>query len=372
MAKTILGIDLGCDSLKLALCSGGKLKKHVSVSMPQNLIKEGRLVSPETLGELIRSVMKENGINCRNAAVVLPNDVVYLRNVTMPRMTDEQLRYNLPYEFRDYISDELKNYAFDYAMITPLYELLGKKPDEMTKGKKPKKGKKGEPKPAPESEPTPAPEPSASDEAASTSMELMAVAVPLAVIEEYRVAIRKAGLKLVKLAPSVSAYQELLRRAPGEDADKRESCILDLGHQSIRMYMFKGERHMVTRMLEVGLNSLDQVIADSMSVDEHLAHTYLLTHHENCQNSESCRNTYGNIAVELMRALNFYHFSDPTSTLNDVWLCGGGAALTPLREIIAETLDMNIHSASELLPDGDAAGDSHIIAKAVGITMVGD
>jgi len=347
--KTIVGLDIGCDSLKAVVCNGGKVKKHVQVPMPQNLIKEGRAVSPEALGELIRTTLKMNGVSCREAAVVLPNDVVYLRNVTMPRMTAEQLVYNLPFEFRDYITDELKDYAFDYAMITTADELLGKKAK-----------KEGDAKDdAPENE----------EVEASGSMQLLAAAVPLAVIEEYRAALRKAGLKMVKLAPTVSAFRELIYRLPGGETTAREDCVLDLGSQSIRMYMFKGGRHVVTRVLEIGLSALDQVIADALSIDVHLAHTYLLTNHEGCQNAEFCRNTYGNIAVELMRALNFYRFSNPDSHLSDLWICGGGANIPALREAISETMDLTIHDASELVGDVEDAG---AFAQAVGITMTGD
>lgn len=343
--KPVVGLDLGCDSMKLVLCSGGKVKKYFQAPMPQNLMKEGRAVSPEALGELLRSALKVNGFSCRDAALVLPNDVVYLRNVTMPRMTAEQLVYNLPFEFRDYISDEFKDYAFDYAMISTPDELLGKKAEADDK-KDDEEGEFG-----------------------SGAMQLLAVAVPLEVIEEYRMALRKAGLKLAKLAPTVSAFRELIVRQSGGDAPEREDCVLDLGSQSIRMYMFKGGRHVVTRVLEIGLSTIDQVIADALSIDVHLAHTYLLTNHEDCQNAEYCRNTYGNIAVELMRALNFYRFSNPDSRLNDLWVCGGGANIAPLRAAIEETLDLTVHAASELV---DGVEDAGAFAQAVGITMTGD
>ena len=40
-----------------------------------------------------------------------------MRRFEMPLMTEEQLRLNLPYEFHDYIGDEMDKYVFDYAMI---------------------------------------------------------------------------------------------------------------------------------------------------------------------------------------------------------------------------------------------------------------
>lgn len=322
MAKTILGVDVGTDNLKLALVKGSQVRKAVSVPMPKNLVREGRVVSPETMGELIRSTMKENGIHASSAAYVLSNESTFIRNVTMPVMNAEQLRYNIPYEFNDYITDDLKNYVFDYAMVSS---------------------------------------------EAEEGMELMAVAAPVSAIQEAAETLRKAGLKLVKAAPAVSAFISLIR-AQGAQAN-REYCILDLGYQAIRMYMFRGDAHNVTRILEIGLSSLDEVIADAYHVDVHLAHTYLLTNHEDCQNQEFCGNAYSNISVELMRAINFYRFSNPDSQLSDVWLCGGGAAIPPLRQNIADALDMNVHPASELAPGAGGLEDSNSFVQAVGITM---
>ena len=117
MAKTVLGIDVGYDSLKLALVKGRQVKKTAVVPMPNSLIRAGRVVSVETMGDLLRTAMKQNGLRCDKAALALPNETVFIRNVTMPIMTEDQLKYNLPFEFRDYITDELKGYVFDYAMI---------------------------------------------------------------------------------------------------------------------------------------------------------------------------------------------------------------------------------------------------------------
>ena len=62
--------------------------------------------------------------------------ICFLRNVTMPEMTAEQLVYNLPYEFRDYITDELKKYVFDYSWGSGEEMLKGKKLKKASKKKK--------------------------------------------------------------------------------------------------------------------------------------------------------------------------------------------------------------------------------------------
>ncbi len=340
MAKTILGVDIGYDSLKLALVKGRTVRKTAVVPMPKNLIREGRVVSTETMGELLRRTMKEHGLRCSRAAIALPNETVFIRSVTMPLMTTDQLNYNLPFEFRDYITNELKDYYYDYAVET-IREAVSEEPKE-------------------------------GEEPAETGsvMELMAVAAPKSLLEESKELLHRAGLKTVKAAPTVSAYLALIRaNAKKDEPIEQEYCILDLGYQSIRMYMFKGDRHMVTRVLELGLNSLDTVIAENYSVDVHLAHTYLLSNYEECQSKEYCMNAYGTITVELMRALNFYRFSNPDSRLEDIWICGGGACIQPLRQSIQETLDMKIHTAGELIPGDREIEQDYSLIQAIGIAI---
>ena len=347
MAKNVIGIDIGYDSLKLVMANGKQVRKTVTVPMPKQLVREGRVVSPETMAELIRTTMKEAGMRCNRAAIVLPSEIGFVRNIVMPQMTADQLVYNLPYEFRDYITDELKNYTYDYAMISTL--------EEMRSGK------------------VHAGDASAADETGGDKadvMELMAVACPTSYLEEMTDMLRKAGMKLVKAAPAVCSYLALIR---GMDDQYRpeggEYGILDLGYQSIRMHIFKGEMHEVTRVLETGLSTLDNVIADAYNVDPHLAHTYLLTNYDDCQNKDFCTNAFDNISVELMRAINFYRFSNPDSHLDDIWLCGGGAIIQPLRTAMENNLDIRLHPASELIGGGDKIENSRSFVQAIGVVL---
>ncbi|MBR1822473.1 MAG: pilus assembly protein PilM [Clostridia bacterium] len=337
MAKTILGVDIGHDQLKLALVKGNRVLKTASAPMPENLLRQGHIASRETMGELIKSTMKGAGIRAGNAAIVLPSDSVFIKNVEMPLMSIEQLEYNLPFEFNDYITGELREYVFDYAVISD--------PDAV--------GAQGE-----------------GEEAPANTMELMAVGTQRVILEDCKDFLRKAGLRLAITAPAISAYISLIRAQSNFLATiSDEFCVLDLGYESIRMYMFLGDKHVATRVLEMGMSNLDNVLADAYGVDVHLAHTYLMSNFENCQHREECVNAYSNIAVELMRALNFYRFSNPDSALAHMWLCGGGAVIEPLAETIGEMLSIELHPASELVPGGEGVEECNSFAQAIGITM---
>ena len=323
-SKTVLGIDIGYDQLKLALVSDGRVMKTAVTQMPENLFKEGRFISAETMSSMIRQSMKESGMKASQAAVVLPNELVYVKNVDVPMMTEEQLAYNLPFEFNDYITGEVDDYLFDYAVIDRDEE----------------------------------------------NLHLLAVGVEKKVVEEIQLMVRKAGLKLVKTAPALCTYISLIRSQKESLMQvSDEFCILDLGYHAITMYMYKLDQHIATREFDIGLTSLDDILADKYGVDKHLAHTYLMKNFENCLESEECTTFYDNIAVELMRAINFYEFSNQGSSLGDVWVCGGGAANQVLIRTIDETLEAELHPAAELVHDGDKINQCYSFAQAIGVTL---
>ena len=335
MPKAYLGIDIGHDMMKLALVSGGAVKKTVSVSMPVNLFRDGHLTSTEAFGTLLAETMRAEHIRANRGAVVLSGEACYLRTTAMPKMNEEQLAINLPYEFSDYVTGELRDYLFDYAVIPPL-------PDA-----KPEEGEENR-------------------------MPLLVAAVHKDVMEEWRAALRKAGVRLAKAAPAECAYLALIRdyeeRTGRRDQDH---CVIDLGSRAIRMYLFHGPRHMATRVLDVGLAALDQIVAEERGVDVHLAHTYLVNNFEKCQEQESCKSAYDNIAVELMRALNFYRFSNGAGHMDRVFLGGGGAVIKPLRDVIASTLGVEVSAAAELIPGGSDFGTVEDAAQADYVPAIG-
>ena len=318
----VVGIDIGHDRLKLVQISNGKIKKTVVVETPENLVKNGVVVSIETMGEFLRETMKENGINASQAALVLNGERVYVRNVTMPLMNSEQLLYNLPYEFRDYITEELKDYLFDFGMRSVNEE--------------------------------------------ERTMDVFAAAVPKQHIEDDRALLRKAGLKLVKAAPLLSAYRGLIKDYE-KTHETRDYCILNLGYQSIRMDVFHGTEYLTTHVLDTGLSTLDAILSESMGVDEHIAHTYLLTNYKDCQDSDECKNAFVNMAVELMRTMNFLRYSMQDVNLDEIWVCGGGAEIENLRNAIAEQLDTPVYRAWEkFMPEvNNKEGDSLLHAMGI-------
>lgn len=333
MGTIRIGFDIGTSDLKVVQRDGSGNIRHLAAEiMPDNLVREGQIVSFEAMSDFVREIGKKHRLSGRDCGIILPAGLTYLRRLTMPAMTVDQLKFNLPYEFRDYITMEKDKYFYDYAVN----EILT--------------GEDGQPK----------------------EMDLTAAAVSKETISEYAAMFRRAGFRLKAAAPVECAYSNLLRaheqRNPEEKG--REYCILDLGYSSTRIYIFTGSRFETTRIIEIGCGTVDSAIADTFHVDEHVARTYKDSNHEGAQELETARSVYNHIAVEIMKAINFYGFNNRESNLEHAYYCGGGSKIAPLIRTIGETVHLELHKIEELMPPVEEnAEESALCAAALGITL---
>lgn len=332
MTNTCLGIDIGKTQLKLVLMKDEKILKYATVQMPEGLYKDGQIISIESMGELLRNAMEEHKLRAKDAAIILPSRECYLKNTTMPEMTREQMMYNIPYEFRDFITDEVKDYAFDYVEY----------------------GK------------------------SEQGTDILAIAASIKVISDMRLAVRKAGLRLKMVTHEILACEALLYRYLRDScdlSDDKEYVILDVGSSASRLMIFKGHNHQITRTVDLGMDRVEEYIADAYNIDIHLAHTWLLTNHEDCVHSEACQEAFSRISIEIMRALNFYRFSNPDSNIEEIMVCGSNEATEAVKASLRENIDAEIIDASCMLNDFMEAGKetiSSVYLQAIGVALSGN
>lgn len=88
--KNCLGIEIGHYRVKIAYMEHGELQTYVS----ERLETENQ-TDMKVYAELIKDVLKENNIRCKNAVFVLRQDDTYVKRCSVPLMTVDQLKLNL-------------------------------------------------------------------------------------------------------------------------------------------------------------------------------------------------------------------------------------------------------------------------------------
>ena len=327
MGKTFTGVDIGDSSIKLAVCDGNVVSQVAIEALPDGLMVDGRVVSHDAMADFIKSVVKSKGGVPKDAAFVVPASDSLFRRLSLPAMTEKELQLNLPYEFRDYISQGKDRYVYDYAMLS-----MQDGPDGKPEG-----------------------------------MDLLAVAAPKQSIADYTEMFRRAGLHLRVALPEQVAYQNLIGGNPNALAN---CCVIDFSHHVTKLHFFLDGAYDVARVIEIGGIDVDRAIAHAHGVDEHVAEQYKRSNFEDSQHSDAARNVYQSIAVEIGRALNFYGFNNPNTTVEVAYCCGGGSLLSPLVDAVAEHADIRVASIVDILPSVRISADEAIrCPAAIGATM---
>lgn len=165
MAAKMLGIDIGTDSVKMAYVKGRRVACFVEAPLPDNAVKNGRIISFNALADVIRTMRRENRIRCKRASVsIAATNNIVVRRITMPKMTEDQLMVNMPYELHDFLNSDIKDYLFDYSLIS-----MNEK-----------------------------------------DMTIMACAIGKSTVTNFRIMAKIAGIKIEKIVPDVIALQAIL------------------------------------------------------------------------------------------------------------------------------------------------------------------
>lgn len=316
MSRSILGIDFGSAALKLAVWNGEKLCRLVEEPMPEQMLRDGVVTSPEAMADFLKRVLREQRISVRRAAVLLPASRVFVQISELPLMTQSQLKLNLPYEFRDFISENRENYFYDYAVLDTALD------------------EKGEPK----------------------GLRLLAAAVSKDLVRDYANLCRWAGLKLVTAIPVEMAYSNLLRRFSPEGP--KEICLVDCGHRGQRVFFYSHNNFETVREDEQGGAGLDAILADLLDCDVHIARVHKEGNAEDELGLPEVRGYVQEILRDAQRAVNFYHFSNPERQLELGYYCGGSGRIPYLREELENMTGLRMLPITELLgetPDADKA-----------------
>ena len=328
MAGTQLGFDIGSNSMKVAVCRGNAVQVE-QVRLPENLVDEGgNITLPHAFSQFLKQTKKDLKLPRGKASLVLPPNQVICRLVTMPKMTTDQLIMNLPYEFTDFVQGAADQYFCDYALCTPTEEELG-----------------------------------GGEENVEPVVPMMAAASAKQTLAEYVSIFARAGIRLKTILPQEMALINLVKvmQAGGME----EFCFVDLGQMATRITVVWRDRVQATRQIALGGRNLDLAVAELFGVDPFLANTYKYGNYQGVQASPALNEVCDRIAVEILKVINFYQFTYRSSTLEGVYLVGGGAAMPYLRTAIESTVGMTLLSPEDFLPGtGEWAADGIFAAGA--------
>lgn len=297
--KDLLGIDIGSSEIKLVTKN-----KCVISKTPDNCVEGDELIAFDGMADILKTLIKENGLKAKNAALILPDSICYINRIKMPYMNIKQLNVNLPYEFKDVVGKNKDAYLYDYAYVSTIYD----------------------------------------DEKKPVELELVISCVLKTIIEKYQEMLKKAGLKLTKAMPRQMALSNILLNNNILD----NIALIDLGFSFTRIDFFKDGFYDGTRILENGIKDMNNMASAALYCDKHISLQYLIDNKDDILNSKAFNDYYDELALKINRAINYYSYANQTNTLNNVYLYGGALHFDKLHEVLNRELNINTFDIDKL------------------------
>lgn len=203
--KKCLGIEISRSCVKIAYMERGVLKNYISERVEADMLPDMRLYA-----EFLQETLKTHGIRCKHVVFVLRQDDVYVGRFQLPLMTVEQLKLNLPYEFQDYVGDEMEEYQFDYGVL----------------------------------------------ERTDKELDILAAACRKSLCQHFEKLAKMAGLRLTGLVPAVIGMQRILEQVSGDE--KKDYAVAELGEENICIQFFRRCVYDTTHTMKVEYRDMEQ------------------------------------------------------------------------------------------------------------------
>jgi len=222
--EKLVGVDIGSRVLKVVQAESGRapgtwqISRAASCPTPADAVRDGIVMDLPAVGEALRGLLKEAGIDANAAVSAISGASVIVRHVKMPKMTEALLRRSVRFEAAKHISSSV-----DDSMIE--FEILGPIPGEDDK------------------------------------MSVMLVAAPNAMVESRLAALALAGLESAAVDIEAFALQRaLLDLSPTRPGEGETLALLDIGAATTDVNIVTNGSFALTRSIPIAGDSFTQAL----------------------------------------------------------------------------------------------------------------
>lgn len=304
--KSTVGLDIGSGFIKVAVVdhSGAEPElTHVShTPLIADAIVEGEVMDPQIVVETVRSLMDSSGVKPKKLISSVGGRDVMVKKIQMDRMKEADAREVIRWEAEQYVPFDMENVQLDFQILDPLDDGL--------------------------------------------QMAVLLVAAKREVVDQRVGLLRDAGL-----APNVVDVDSFALHNAFEynypEAMEGVVALVNVGHEIATVNVLQDGSLVLTRDVPFGSRRLreDMRRMHGLTVEE--ADAVLQGRSERAAEFEDLlRQGAEDLAVGVERALAF--LGGDTAAPGRVYVCGGGARIPGLVDVLASRLRARTEVASPL------------------------
>jgi type IV pilus assembly protein PilM len=306
--NNLVGVDIGSSSIKICQVKesrkGRSLSKLAFAPLPPQTIVDGHIMNAGVVTETLSRMFSDNQIRQRNVAISVSGQSVIIRKITVPMMTAQELDEQIQWEAEQHIPFDIKDVQIDYEVLK----------------RQPERGQ----------------------------MDLLLVAAKRDEINDYAQFVREARLKPIVVDIDAFSVQNLFEASRGFPPDQT-IALINLGAGLSSLNIVTSGVSAFTRDIASGGNVITEEIQRQTGVSYEQAESY------KCgeggaegddgapfraagmvpqQVHDIIEGVCDTIAAEIQRSLDFFMATSGENEIHRIYLTGGTANLTPLRNAI--------------------------------------
>lgn len=298
--KPVFGFDIGRSSIKvMQIDQSGKRAKvnayGTTTFDPSAIRPDGVIQDPETIIKAAHNLLTKNlvgSLTTRHVAASLPNANSFSRVLTLPKMSNSDLRAAIESEVQQSIPLSPDELYFDYSIARKLE-------DDM--------------------------------------QEVQLVATPSAIVDSYLGVFEALGLEIALVESNISAMTRVVVHAEVHDVN---TLIVDIGSTACDISIYDGSAIRATGTVDCSSERLTQNIADSLGISLQQAHSIktrygLEKSKKQDQIIKAAEKELNKLVNEIRKVMRYFtERSNSTGPIGQIIILGGGANLPGLSSYI--------------------------------------
>ncbi len=303
--KAVVGLDIGSSAIKaVQLKPSGKqfrVAAFASEPVPADAIVDGAIIDADAVVATIKRLFDTSkAFKTKEVCASLSGNTVIVKKITLPVMTEAELRDSIYWEAEQYIPFDIQDVNLDYQVLD-----AGTGPD--SRG----------------------------------SMDVLLVAAKKEKIGDYTSVITRAGRTPVVVDVDAFALQNAFETNYGFEPS-RVVVLLNAGASAININIVQGDQSIFTRDISIGGNAYTEAVQKELGLSFDAAEQLKRGVPVDGSTIEEARPVLHavteNVVLEVQKTLEFFKSTSAVERIDQVVLSGGVSRVEGLRELLEERL----------------------------------
>lgn len=298
--KELVGLDIGSNTVKLlelkSAKNGYRLKNIGEAILPKDAIVNKVIDNYDAVSETIAALFSDLRVKTRNVAISISGHSVIIKKVSLPKMSENELRESIPWELEQYIPQSIHDVNYDYQIM----------PGETPEG----------------------------------NIDVLIVAAKKEVTNSYVSIVREAGLNPIVVDVDVFALENMYMMNYPESEGL--VSLVNIGASVTNINILKDGVSVFTRDITTGGNLYTEWIMKETNASFEEAELLKTSAKSGEGPPELERVTHefvDMISGEVKRTLDFFSSTLWTSKVNQILIGGGSSGVAGLKDTLSDITD---------------------------------